>query len=235
MKNNLSFKISQIKNCFSSLKFNEELHKYYVNDEPLKESVSSKIKQFVEYVDFKAIANKKDEEQGLDKNTTSDNWKTKANNACDFGTIVHKFGEDYILNKTLVPQNKRQEQLKIFIDSLPKHLIPVITELQMYHKEFLYGGTCDLLLYNLKTDNFVLVDYKTNESLTKNFKGKKLLAPFNNLLENNLNKYQIQLAYYKLLFEQTGFTVENSYIVWLQDDTYERIKVEDYSKEIAEL
>ena len=103
----------------------------------------------------------------------------------------------------------------------------------MYSEELGIAGTSDIILYNNKTGKFIIADYKTNEDLFKNFKGKKLLSPFNFLLENAYNKYQLQLSMYQLLFEQCGFEVESRRIIWLKPDgTYINYKTEDLTQEL---
>ena len=100
----------------------------------------------------------------------------------------------------------------------------------MFSEELGIAGTADIILYNTKTNKFILADYKTNEDLFKNFKGKKLLAPFDNLLENSFNKYQLQLSMYQLLFEQCGYEIESRRVIWLKPDgSFENLKTEDYT------
>ena len=75
--------------------------------------------------------------------------------------------------------------------------------------------------------------HNTNEDLFKNYKGKKLLAPFEDLLDSPYNKYQLQLSMYQLLFEQCGYEVESRRIIWLKPNgTYENFKTEDLTQEL---
>ena len=98
------------------------------------------------------------------------------------------------------------------------------------------AGTADIILYNKQTNKFIIADYKTNKDLFKNFKGKKLKAPFNNLLDSPFDKYNIQLSMYQILFELTGYEVENRFIIWLKPDAeYEIYYTQDLRKEINNL
>ena len=75
--------------------------------------------------------------------------------------------------------------------------------------------------------------HNTNEDLFKNYKGKTLLAPFEDLLDSPYNKYQLQLSMYQLLFEQSGFEVESRRIIWLKPNgTYENFKTEDLTQKL---
>jgi ATP-dependent exoDNAse (exonuclease V) beta subunit len=86
-------------------------------------------------------------------------------------------------------------------------------------------------LVNTQTGNLIIIDYKTNEDLFKNFMNRKMLGKFSYMLDNNFNKYQIQLAYYKILLEQTGYKVSTTKIIWLKDDaTYAIYDTNDLTK-----
>ena len=218
---------------FSDLVFNEQEHKYTVNKKNLK-SVSVTIKKYVEYTDFDKIAGfvakKRTKETGryTTKAMILAEWEAKKNNSCTQGTNVHLFGETYV--KGMRPTNGFESAIVRFWDSIPDHIQPFLFEIQMFSEELGIAGTADIILYNTKTNKFILADYKTNEDLFKNFKGKKLLAPFDNLLENSFNKYQLQLSMYQLLFEQCGYEIESRRVIWLKPDgSFENLKTEDYT------
>ena len=64
----------------------------------------------------------------------------------------------------------------------------------------------------------------------KNFKGKKMLSLFDDLLDMPLNHYQLQLSFYQILFEQIGLKVEGRKIIWLKPDgEYDMYDTEDYT------
>ena len=103
----------------------------------------------------------------------------------------------------------------------------------MFSETLRIAGTSDIILFNNKTGKFIIADYKTNEDLFKNYKGKTLLAPFEDLLDSPYNKYQLQLSMYQLLFEQCGFEVESRRIIWLKPNgTYENFKTEDLTQKL---
>ena len=223
-------------NYFKNLNFNAELHSYEARGKPLT-SVSKTIGKYVEKVDFDMIAGfvakKRTRETGIytTKEQILAEWEAKKNNSCSQGTAVHNFGENYTGLQT--PTNGFEQAIVSFWDNIPDHIEPFLFELKMYSEELGIAGTADILLYNNKTGKFILSDYKTNEDLFKNFKGKKLLPPFDNLLENAYNKYQLQLSMYQLLFEQCGFEVESRRIIWLKPDgTYINYKTEDLTQEL---
>lgn len=222
--------IQHVKDFFSKVRFEEKRHLYFVEEKQLEISVSGIVKRFVEEVDFDSISYSIDERDNLPLGTTKKFWSLKSDVACSKGNKAHFFGQIYAFHRNISPGDKYEEAVKKFWDELPPHLIPVFTELEMYHLKYMFGGMADIILYNTITKKFIIVDYKTNEDLFKNFRGKKLLKPFHYILENDYNKYNIQFSLYQILFEQTGYEVENRVLVWLKPDgTYDMFFTEDYS------
>lgn len=207
-----------VKKYFDKLHFEESIHKYYVDGEPLKTSVSGVVGKFGKVFDSHNISLGVAKKEGRTQAEVLQEWKDISDKACDLGNEVHLFGEDYFSDRTLKPSNGFEEAIVKFWDSLPSFLIPAFPELQMYHFEKMFGGTADIILYNTKTGKFVILDYKTNKDLFKNFKGQTLLAPFDYLLDCPYNKYQIQLSLYQILLEQTGVEVSSRKIIWLKPD-----------------
>jgi hypothetical protein len=224
-----------IKDFFKHLTFDERNHRYYVNGKALKYSVSGLIKKYVAKTDFDEIAKAIDQRDELPPGATKKLWKLKADAACSKGDKAHYFGELYAFHRNIKPTSKEEEAVVKFWNELPDHLVPAFTELQMYHLQGMFGGTADIILYNTITKKFIIADYKTNEDLFKNFQGKKLLKPFHYKLDNPYNKYQIQFSYYQIMFEQTGFEVENRCLIWLKPTgDYEMYFTEDLTETLKD-
>lgn len=224
----------KIDTIFSELVFNEEEHRYFVQDTQMT-SVSHTIGEYAEKFNTDLMAGRVAAKRTrLGTPTTKEEvlqeWEDKKNFACDKGTRVHLFGEDYpIIGGT--PTDGYEEAVVKFWDTLPSHIFPLGFELQMYCKEMGIAGTSDILLYNTKTGNFIIADYKTNEDLFKNFKGKKMLDKFKHLLDMPYSKYTLQLSYYQILFEKTGLKVENRLLIWLKPDgTFTNYWLDDVSE-----
>ena len=226
----------KIQEYFKDLQFKADTHTYEVGGKPLT-SVSKTIHKYVEKVDFDMIAGfvakKRTRDTGIytTKEQILAEWEAKKVNSCNQGTKSHDFGENY--TGLQEPTNGFERAIVNFWDNIPEHIEPFLFELKMYSTTLGLAGTSDIILYNNKTGKFIIADYKTNEDLFKNFKGKKLLPPFDNMLENSYNKYQLQLSMYQLLFEQCGFEVESRRIIWLKPDgTYENYKTEDLTQDL---
>ena len=221
---------NKIKEYFKELQFDAQKHSYEVRGKPLT-SVSKTIHKYVEKVDFDKIAGFIAKKRGITKAEVLAEWNAKRDNSCAQGTTVHSFGENYFKGKQ--PTNGFEEAIVKFWDNIPDYIEPFLFELQMFSETLGIAGTSDIILFNNKTGKFIIADYKTNEDLFKNYKGKTLLAPFEDLLDSPYNKYQLQLSMYQLLFEQCGFEVESRRIIWLKPNgTYENFKTEDLTQKL---
>lgn len=149
----------------------------------------------------------------------------------------------------LVPTRTKEEAIIKFWDDLPKSFHFVLAETKVYsgvnpEVEKLnqnYAGTFDLLFYykDEKDDSksgLVIFDYKTNAELTKEFSrsyNKMLLPPFENLYDESLSLYTLQLSCYQIPLEDIGLKVIGRRIIWLKDDgTYEKIPLEDVTQKL---
>ena len=223
-------KVEHINNFFKGLEFEELSHRYSLNSKPFSVSVSGIIKNFVAPFDKYGKSLLIAQREGCTQREILDKWDDKNKRACELGTRVHSFAEHYAFNRSIEPTNGFEKAVVKLYNTLPSHIVPVIAELRMYHKKYEFAGTCDKLFLNTQTNNFILPDYKTNENLFKNFGGQRLLGCFSDLLDNNFNKYQIQLSLYQLLFEQTGLKVEERRIIHLlPDGDFIAYKTEDYT------
>jgi len=226
-----------ITDTFQGLTFEETAHKYCVDGKPLSTSVSGCIKQFYEPFDAKAKA----EEWAITKNIPAEEtlaeWKKVNDESKDRGHRVHTFAENYFYNRGLTPSCPQEVAVIKFWKGLPEWIIPVATELQMYHLQQFFGGTADLLLFDTRTQTYVIADYKTNKDLHKNFMGKRMLPPFGHLLDCPLSHYKIQLSYYQILLEQVhGIEVSRRVVVYLGlDGEYSLYDCEDLTQELITL
>ena len=183
-------------------------------------------------------------------------WTVIKETACYNGTNVHEFGESCFYFMTYQDDkilhnfkdrlngdefnsiNEKEDAVVKFWNDLPQCFVPIASENQVCREDLGYSGTFDLLFYyDAELDNktpdksgFVIFDYKTNKDLYKNFRGERMLYPFNDLLNCSFNVYQLQLSLYQLALEPIGFKVIGSRIIWLKDDSsYEKINTNLYT------
>lgn len=228
---NLNGLTGNIEQYFSDLRFEGSSHTYKVNSKP-HEAVSRVIDSFVDKVDFDTIAGYIAIRDNRVKEDILQEWATINKIAIDKGTRVHKFAE----GDMSFPSIGEEKAVVKFWGELDQDRYKVIgKEVKMYHKDFGYAGTDDLMLWDTWTSTLVIADYKTNGDLFKNFGGKLLAEPFDFLEDSPYNKYQIQLSLYQILIEQLGITVSERWVVWLTSDgEYKILKTYDLTKILRE-
>ena len=159
----------------------------------------------------------------------------------------------YIKDKNwLVPTRPKEEAIVKFYEELDENLHFVLAETKVYtglNKQLTdlnqdYCGTFDLLMYykhptNDSKSGLIILDFKTNKDLTKEFsrsKGKMLYPPFDDLYDESLGLYTLQLSCYQIPLEDIGLKVIARRIIHLKDDgTYELIAVPNVTDKLRKI
>jgi len=161
--------------------------------------------------------------------------------------------------KALYP---KEEAVVKFYEEIPRCIVPILAETRVYveYDKAGYAGTFDILFYydaelddrknqhanengknvtvsmprnHTDKSGLMVLDYKTNKNLYKNFKEQKLLPPFDHLLDMPLSTYKLQLSLYENALCKIGLNVVGRRILWLKPDgTYEKINLESYREKI---
>ena len=177
-------------------------------------------------------------------------WDDNNRQANEQGTYAHAFAEnamrymvgdydaiedsfkDRLVDGKFYARTGFEEAVVKFWKDLPDEYVPVMVESRVYATcgtdEAVYAGTFDLLLYCTipGKEGLVLGDYKTNQDLYKNYKEKKLLKPFDKLLDNPRGHYMIQQSAYQRALNEIGLTVKGKRLVWIKNDgTYQIVKL----------
>lgn len=77
--------------------------------------------------------------------------------------------------------------------------------------------------------------HNTNTDIFKNFGGKKLLPPFDDMLDMPKSMYVLQLNSYQMPLEKLGLKVIARRLFWLRPDgTYQKIPLENMTKRLNE-
>lgn len=149
-----------------------------------------------------------------------------------------------------VPYGKKEEAVMKFYEDIMKvdDVYPVMAEAKIYtgindtlNLEQNYSGTFDMLFAYKMKDGYKLAiyDFKTNSSLTNDYNIKhnvNMLTPFDDMVDQSLSKYTIQLSAYQLGLMQLGYEIVDRKIIWLKDDgTYEKIQVKDVTSELIDV
>lgn len=255
---------AKILDKFKDLKFYEGPHIYELNGKKLT-SVTKRINEFVSEKDWDGIAERYAEKNGETKEYWQDKWKFNNLKSTTTGTLVHAYGESYFYlvgghpefitedNKCkyikdrnwLIPTRPKEEAIMKFYKELNPNLHLVLAECKMFTESLKknLAGTADILFYyddpKSKKSGFCIFDWKTNAELIKegNRKfGNMLLPPFNDMVEEPLSEYKLQLNIYSIPLQDLGIDIIARRIVWLKDNgDYELIPIDDYSDKIRKL
>jgi hypothetical protein len=252
-----------IKEAYSDkLQFVEETHQYFLDgveytcvSDIVKKWENNDREAMLENCAKKAQWKKDYKYYGMTKDEIRELWDKNSKEACDFGTLVHGFGESMLYwmigedDKILpeykeqfvgdepVAKNKHEEAVIQFWNDIPDCFVPVLAETKVFNQEGTpYAGTFDILFYYYKGKNdprngLLVFDYKSNGSLTSDYcrdTGKMMKPPFNDLVEESLSHYQLQLSLYSIPIEKLGLKVIGRRVIWLlPDGSYEKIKMND--------
>ncbi len=153
----------------------------------------------------------------------------------------------------LAPIHPKEEAVVKFMDEMSDGMHLVLNEAMVYSgknpdealnlKEQICG-TFDMLYYydgegDESKAGFMVLDYKTNASLYNEFNrkyNKTLMAPFDDMIDEDLSHYTIQLSLYALMLEDIGIPVLDRVIVWLNDNAqYELVQVPNVSDSLREV
>lgn len=209
--------------------FNEESHTYsYLNPVTKKpvqffQSVTGFLSQFKKEFDSDRIAGMVAKKRGTTKKEVLNEWKEISDTALNLGTRVHKWIEDYYNG-----ENPAYPEDPIMLDRINKFeqlhreklykFTPVKQEFRVFSRKWGLAGTMDeLFKLNL---NYYVGDWKSNKKFTTDQdpegRKQKLLYPFEDMWDNSLNGYSIQLSTYRLILqEEAGFETAGGFLVWL--------------------
>lgn len=185
-------------------------------------------------------------------------WRKKSEDACSKGTERHEFGESCFYYMTgqydkILPVFKdrltkdggfeskfpEEDAIVKFYQDIPKCIVPILAETKVYDANLGYAGTFDILFYydaeidgrDEDKSGLMVLDWKTNEDLYKNFSEEKLLSPFEELLDMPLSLYKLQLSLYQICLENIGCKVVGRRILWLKPEgNYDKISIEEFTQ-----
>jgi len=213
-------------------------HKYYDKDKNVLISVSQLLHVYTKKFDeYGNIIKKCAAKEGISVAELRQRWDDKRDRSCEFGTAVHAEIEYFINNKKIrkSPHKEIVENFKDKIAPLFKH--DVFSEVLVYNKDLKIAGLSDLVEFNPENNEISIFDIKTNESLYKK-SYNKLLYPLDNLDDNAINKYSIQLSMYGYLLELRGFAInkDNFKIFWVnKEKNIEIIPIQYMKKEVIKM
>ena len=224
------------------MNFTESTHQYDKNGiiyTSVSEVIERLTPEFKKDNISRAIAKRDDRQQ----EDVLEEWGLKRDISCNWGDAFHQSAELWIKYK----QKPNQELLQEFVETLDQSIdIEKCQPERIVWNEDLYiAGTIDIVERLSEADRDVergkvrLLDIKTNTDFEKSY--DNLLEPFDDMKANKINKYTLQLNFYKQMIEKqdnveveelvilkveydNGWNIEEIKVDMLEDDLFEVVK-----------
>lgn len=251
--------VKQELRVFDKFKFFEEDHHYECDGKRVGISVTKLIEEYSNPFDQQAIAEKVALRDNKSVSEVLEEWEYKNKFACVKGSYCHNFAQGIWSGKKcewLDFNNdhkyysaciKIQGQANNFYRDFKDKFIHIQDEQLVGSEEYNICSAVDHLFLD-KDGNVWLIDYKTN-SILKGYNDdeknrrytKKMLIPLQNLKDDALHHYYLQLSIYKYLIEKyTNIKIYKTMIVYMSEniEKYELIEtpyLENGVKEILEI
>lgn len=248
--------VKQELKVFNKFTFFEEDHHYECNGKRVGISVTRLIEEYSNPFDQQAIAEKVALRDNKSVSEVLEEWKYKNKFACEKGSTCHEYaqsiwsGEEY--NELLfdgsieylTAVNKIQSQAMNFWKDFKDKFTHIQDEQLVGSEEYNICSAVDHLFLD-KNGNVWLIDYKTN-SILKGYNDdeknrrytKKMLIPLQNIKDDSLNHYYLQLSIYKYLIEKyTNIKIYKTMIVYMSEniENYELIETPYLMKEVKKI
>lgn len=242
---------------FKDFKFFEEDHHYELKGERVGMSVTRLIEEYANEFERDIIAEKCAIKENKSVEQILSEWQYKNDFACVKGSTCHEYaqslwsGNEYNeqlfdgSKEYLAAVNKIQKQAKEFYNDYKDKLEHLQDEFVVGVKDFDIASAIDHLFINKMTGGLVLADYKTNSTLkgynddVNNRKyTKKMKVPLQNIKDDALNHYYLQLSIYKYILETyAGVKVSETFLVYFSEniDHYEIIEVPYLKDEVIKI
>lgn len=253
MKQNILEKLK----VFQEFKFFEDGHYYEYKGKRVGISVTRLIEEYANEFKQQEMAEMVANKNGLTTQEVLDEWKYKADFACVKGSTCHEFAQSLWSGNEYEPlrfdgsQKYKDAVAKIrcqainFKNDFEDILEHLADEFVVGSDEYDIASAIDHLFINKITGELVLVDYKTN-SILKGYNDeiknrvytKSMKIPLNNLKDDALHHYYIQLSIYKYLLEKyADVKVADMFIVYFSEniEKYETIDIPYLKEEVIKI
>lgn len=229
---------------FDHIIVDSENHGYRIGEQNLI-SATTLVSKLKPEFDKETISKRVAERDGISQAEVLRQWEKKGEAGRDRGTRLHNYIEDLIQGKIdpitraindRIPAmdafDKVWEKMRSKMEAVIAHQECVVGDAQ-------YGvaGRVDAIFsLNIKgNDSLHIFDWKTGKFRTEN-QYEKLLAPFSDIDNCEINAYSIQLSLYRLILEKhCDMNLGDSYLVHLRDDgEYMIHRAKDFRQRIHE-
>lgn len=241
---------------FNKFTFFEKDHHYECNGKKVGISVTRLIEEYSNPFDQQAIAEKVAIRDNKSVSEVLEEWEYKNKFACEKGSICHLYAQN-LWASTITLENdfhgstalknaceSIHKQAENFYNDFKDKFTHIKDEQLVGSEEYDICSAIDHLFLD-ENGNVWLIDYKTN-SILKGYNDdeknrrytKKMLIPLQNIKDDSLNHYYLQLSIYKYLIEKyTNIKIYKTMIVYMSEniENYELIETPYLMKEVKKI
>ena len=245
--------LKELNKAFGDFKFFEEDHHYEYKGQRVGISVTTFYPQYENEFDAETVAEKVAIRDNKSIQEVLDEWEYKKKFACEKGSTIHEYiqslfnGNEYKKiffdnsKEYLEAVDKCQKQADNFYKDYKDRLEHIADEYTIGSECYDIASNIDHLFRNKLTGGLVLVDYKTNKELTgynKQAYKKPMKVPLQNINDDKIHHYYIQLSIYRYLVEKyTNLKIEEMFIVYFSEniENYEIIPIPYLYEEVRKI
>lgn len=246
--------LKELNRAFQDFKFYENGHYYEYKGKRVGISATRLIEEYANEFNQEEVAEKVALKENKTIQQVLDEWEYKNKFACEKGSKIHdytqalwKMGYEFPISVEYASEDLKNILNVVSVQSVNfykdyKNILEhVADEFVIGSSEYDIASAVDHLFINKLTGGLVLVDYKTNSYLTGHNKkaySKPMKIPLQELNDDSLHHYYIQLSMYKFIIEKyTNLKVDEMFIVYMSEniDNYEIIDIPYLKKEVEEI
>lgn len=224
----------------TNITFDEDKHLYYTDKVKNFTSGTTFIHQFFPKFDEEKKSKNYAKKHKISQEEVLAQWHKKKDDACELGTNVHLYCENYLLGIP-APAPINEKAAKYFIkgkeacDKILKKYELVETEKIVFSESLKISGMLDILMRDRISKRLFILDWKTNKKIElKTMFNKYGLPPISNIEDTNFWHYTLQLNLYKYLMLKEKYYDEpiDLAIIHLTEKDPVWYDLGDYSKTI---
>ena len=243
--------LEKLNKAFGKFEFFEEDHHYECNGKRISTGVTTFIGQYENEFDAEGMAKRVAKKTGRDYQDILDEWEQKKDISCRKGSACHEYAQSLWNGSIWAEREEDRDISQLIYNIIPqadkfhedyKDKLEHVADEYPIGDEVLDIASCiDHLFIDRETGGLIIVDYKTNTEMSgynKEAYKKAMKVPLQELNDDALHHYFLQLSIYKYLVEKhTDIKVQDLLIVYMTEMhiDYEIIHVPYLEKEIQEL
>ena len=218
----------------------EPEHKYVLKSNPELNftSVTSITSQYFAPFEKEAIAKRLVETNMKYIGMTPEELIATWDEAREFGTLVHNNIESYINNENYENISEVKHAIKWMNKFKNLSEFVFYPEVIIYSRELGIAGSIDVLAKDIKSDTYIIIDWKTSKSISKSSYGGKMgTHPItSHLMDCKYVHYSMQLSLYRYLIEEYyDIKISNLLIAHLNGNECKPIVADYYQKEVLSM